>query len=144
MFITRIRKWIERISRYIEKILSPKVNGGNNYKEDREDFDICREYQKGNRCKGRLLTRVDKATDLISTEYIDFGDWEEFISDNEVEAEIQSFSAAFIQLFDKPARRIRRQNQTEEEKIAWDEETRQIRNAKARETRVRKKVEKKA
>ena len=66
------------------------------------------------------------------------------MSDNEVEAEIQPSSAAFIQLSDKPARRIRPQNQTEEEKIAWDEETRQIRNAKARETRVRKKVEKKA
>ncbi len=118
MSIARIRKWIERIPRYIEKILSPEINGGNNYKEDKEDFDTRREYWKSNRCKGRLSTRVNKATDLISTEYIDSGDWEEFMSDNEVEAEIQPSSAAFIQLSDKPARRIRSQNQTEEEKIA--------------------------
>ena len=56
--------------------------------------------------------------DLISTKYIDSGDWEEFISDNEIETEIQSSSTTFIQLSDKPARRIRSQNQTEEEKIA--------------------------
>ena len=44
MPIIRIRKWMERISRYIEKILSPEVNGGNNYKKDKEDFNIRREY----------------------------------------------------------------------------------------------------
>ena len=41
-------------------------------------------------------------------------------------------------------RRIRPPNQTEEEKKAWDEEGRFIRNAKAREARARKKVEKEA
>ncbi len=34
-----IRKWVERISRYIERILSPEINGGNNYREGRKDFD---------------------------------------------------------------------------------------------------------
>ena len=36
----RIQKWIERIPRHIQKILEPEINGGHNYKEGREDFDI--------------------------------------------------------------------------------------------------------
>ena len=35
----RIQKWIERIPRHIQKILEPEINGRNNYKEGREDFD---------------------------------------------------------------------------------------------------------
>ncbi len=41
-------------------------------------------------------------------------------------------------------RRIRSPNQIEEEKKVWDKEGRFIRNAKAREARVRKKIEKEA
>ena len=37
-----IQKWIERIPRYIQEILKSEANGGNNYKEGREDFDSRR------------------------------------------------------------------------------------------------------
>src|SRR6266511_2299586 len=42
----------------------------------------------------------------------------------------------------QPARRMRPPNQTAEEKKAWNEEIRLIKNAKAREAQARKKAEK--
>ncbi len=49
---------------------------------------------------------------------------------------------------DRSARRIRLKYQTPEEKVAWDEESKQIKNAKAREKarekREREKIEKEA
>ena len=39
MPMASIRKWVERIPRHIERILSPEINGGNNYREGRKNFD---------------------------------------------------------------------------------------------------------
>ncbi len=83
--------------------------------------------------------RVDKGTDLASQKYEDNGAWEEFMNDDESEVATQPPS-------DEPqpstTRRIRPPNQTEEEKKAWDEEEKLIKNTKAREIRARKKAEK--
>ena len=80
----RIQKWIERIPRHIQEILKPEVNGGNNYKKGREDFDFRRGTWKGFRTKGNLSARVDMGTDLLSIEAANQSEqeiWEELMSD---------------------------------------------------------------
>jgi hypothetical protein len=82
------------------------------------------------------------ATDPLSTEYINSGEWETYISDNEKDENVE-LQAADITTSDKTTRRRRPPNQTEETKEAWDEESKFLKNAKARETRARKKKMKK-
>jgi hypothetical protein len=65
------------------------------------------------------------------------------MSDDEKDEDVE-LQAADIITPDKATRRRRPPNQTEEAKKAWDEESKLIKNAKARQTRVRKKAEKEA
>jgi hypothetical protein len=64
-------------------------------------------------------------------------DWEELISDEENGNEELEANNVAPQL----TRRRRPSNQTPEERAAWDRETKDIRNAKARERRAQKKLE---
>jgi hypothetical protein len=57
----------------------PEVNGNNNYKKGRQNFDIRYGLWRDYRCKGNLSIRVDMATDLLFTEYIDSGEWETYM-----------------------------------------------------------------
>ena len=86
----RIQKWIERIPRHIQEIL--RLEGGNQYKEGREDHDGRRGYWASVtnlRSIGHLSTRVDIGTDEISASYVDNGDWEDFMEVDPSQAESQ-------------------------------------------------------
>jgi hypothetical protein len=143
----RIQKWIERIHRHVQTVCSEEVNGGNNYKEGREDFDTRQGMWKGFRCKGQLSRRVDMGTDPLTAEFeawnqLPMGDdglddWEEFMSDAETEGEEQEISITIASA--TTAKRRRPAHQTEEAKAAWDEESRLLRNTRAREARLKKK-----
>jgi hypothetical protein len=111
----RIQKWIDRIPRYIKKILSPEVNGSNNYKERKQDFDIRYDLWRDHRCKGNLSIHIDIATDPLSTEYTDSGEWEIYILDNEKDKDVE-LQVADIITSDKATRRRRPSNQTEKTK----------------------------
>jgi hypothetical protein len=143
MPMKRIQKWIERIPRHIQKILEPEISGRKNYKEGRQDFDTRQGLWKGARCKGQLSKRVDMGTDLDTADNEAWEElpfcppegWEEFMSDNEDQKEESDDNCPVMIV-----RRRRPQHQTPEEKAAWDEETRVLRNAKAKIARLKKKL----
>jgi hypothetical protein len=123
--------------------LKPEINGNNNYKEGKEDFDARRDSWKDFCTKGNFSTRMDMETDLFSIKVAAnqavHEEWEDLMSGNEIEknGEIGKIGEAFSQ----PARRRRSSNQTAEEKAAWDKKIKNLRNAKARERRAQKKLE---
>ena len=65
--------------------------------------------------------------------------WEDLMSEKENEDEANEVITPSGKLI--ITRRMRPQGQTKEEKEAWDRETKDIRNAKARERRVQKKLD---
>ena len=77
-------------------------------------------------------------TDEMDINYIDNGDWEDFMEKNPKIYESQESAESDS----RPAKRVRPKNQTSEEKVLWEEESRFLRNQKARKTRARKKAEK--
>ena len=64
------------------------------------------------RVKDRLSTRVNMGTDEIDINYIDNGDWEDFIEKN---PEIHK-SQENAESDSRPVKRVRPKNQTPEEK----------------------------
>jgi hypothetical protein len=65
--------------------------------------------------------------------------WEDLILEEENEQETDQIITSFIRF--TTTKRMRPQGQTEEKREAWDRETKDIRNAKARERRMQKKLE---
>ncbi len=129
-------------------VCSEEINGGNNYKEGRQDFNTRQGMWKGFRSKGQLSGRVNIGTDPLTSEYRAWSelsgadnsleDWEEYISDEE-EEEIAEITIIATRT-PTTTRRIRPTNQTEAQKAAWDEKTRLLRNTRVREARLRKKL----
>jgi len=131
------------VSLAIQKILEPEINGGNNYKEGRQDFDTRQGLWKGARCKGQLLKRVDMGTNLNTADNEAWDElpfcppegWEKFMSDDEDQKKESNNNCPIV-----IARRRRPQHQTPEKKAAWDEEIRILRNAKAKVAKLKKKL----
>ena len=79
-------------------------------------------------------------TDLLSIEAANQSEqeiWEELMSDDE-DKKVKDEAPDALP---KPTKRRRPSNKTAEERAAWDRETKDLRNAKAKERRLQKKQE---